>query len=108
MSYPDTEDRAKEVEKHFPLAAARLRQYAKLTQTQEAALTELQGAYAALAQENASLKAANDTYLEQSKRWRELPEVKPKLIAEAAAQKAAAEATLAELTTVKALEEAHP
>lgn len=99
MSYPDTEERAKEVEKAFPLAAARLRQYAALTRTQEAALTELQAAYAALAQENAALKTANDAYIEQSKRWVELPEVKAKLIAEATAQKSAAEAALAELTT---------
>lgn len=99
MSYPDTEERAKEVEKDFPLAAARLRQYAKLTQTQEAALTELQAAYAELAAENAALKAANDSYLEQSKQWVELPAVKERLIAEATAQKAAAEAALAELTT---------
>lgn len=98
MSYPDTEDRAKEVEKAFPLAAARLRQYAILTRTQETSLTELQAAYAALVAENAALKASNDSFLEQSKRWRELPEVKSKLIAEATAQKAAAEATLAELT----------
>lgn len=97
MSYPDTEERAKEVEAAFPLAAARLRQYATLTRTQEAALTELQGAYAALAAENAALKTANDAFLEQSKRWRELPEVKTKLIAEAKAQKAAAEDALAEL-----------
>ena len=97
MSFPDTEERAKEVEEQFPLAAARLRQYAKLTQTQETALTELQGAFAALAQENAALKASNDAFLEQSKRWRELPEVKANLIAEATAQKAAAEAALAEL-----------
>lgn len=97
MSYPDTEERAKEVEEAFPLAAARLRQYAKLTRTQEAALTELQSAYAALAQENAALKTSNDAFLEQSRRWRELPEVKTKLIAEAEAQKAQAEAALAEL-----------
>lgn len=97
MSYPDTEERALEVEKAFPLAAARLRQYATLTRTQEAALTELQGAFAALAQECAALKASNDSFIEQSKRWVELPEVKTKLIAEATAQKAAAEAALAEL-----------
>jgi len=100
MSYPDTEARALEVEGSFPLAAERLRQYAKLTQTQEAVLTELQGAYAALAQENAALKASSDAFLEQSKRWTELPEVKEKLIAEAEVERDSAIAKLESLNKV--------
>ena len=100
MSFPDTEDRAKEVERVAPLAAERLRQYANLSGTQEATIEEMR---AAIAQLNATLAAANlrlGEYARQATAWRELPEVKTRLIAEAEQKKAEAEAALAELTAV--------
>lgn len=59
MSFPDTEERAKECDKSAPMAAQRLRQYLSLCKAFEAQVAELQASNAALFAAVADLQKKN-------------------------------------------------
>jgi hypothetical protein len=97
MSFPDSEKIAKEIEKEFPFAADRLRQYEKLSKTQERLITELQLANMTAKEEKRRLENELYIIIEEKKKWIQIPSVKEKLIQEAIARRDEAISELKEL-----------